>query len=356
MPPSVADITLGNCRVKGHLETAPSGAKTMVKPRRTKEQRLKDAEFIRLFREIKFTSLTEQVRLARVFWERDTLGRSTMTALLEPALGQIGWDARDTVPALIELLGDQKVEMRWASADALGSCGLDAVEAVPGLVRLLDGSFVRRWECEEPALLTAVDDPGQHRVNHEIEACNCRCSAARALGDIGAAAKDSAPSLIRASRDEDWNVRGEAIWALGQFGPVTDDVIPTLIEALRDPRDEVFDVALNALGWVGIEAPMATLPKLLEAALTDDNSDVQGNAFLLLGRLGSPAIPALIDALNHPSRNIRRLAAEEFATRGKLAGEAVPALTKALKDHDARVRKFAAHALEEVNAAEAPTR
>ena len=71
-----------------------------------------------------------------------------------------------------------------------------------------------------------------------------------ALGGIGPAAKGGAPSLIRALKDDDCDVRTEAIWALGELGPVPTQVIPTLIAALDDPDINIVDAAERALGMV----------------------------------------------------------------------------------------------------------
>ena len=49
------------------------------------------------------------------------------------ALGQIGPDARDAVPALNEALGDSQWAVRRQAALALGRMGAEARAAIPGL-------------------------------------------------------------------------------------------------------------------------------------------------------------------------------------------------------------------------------
>ena len=55
------------------------------------------------------------------------------------------------------------------------------------------------------------------------------------------------------------------------------------------------------------------------------------------------AVPALVHALENPSRNIRRRAAETIGEMQSPARDAVPVLTKAREDQDTGVRESAAY-------------
>lgn len=74
-----------------------------------------------------------------------------------------------------------------------------------------------------------------------------------------------------------------------------------------------------------------------------------------LGRIGDPAVPALISALHDlKDRELRVAAARALARIGPPAQEAVPDLITALEDDDEDLRKAAVHALGQIgNAASA---
>jgi HEAT repeat protein len=68
----------------------------------------------------------------------------------------------------------------------------------------------------------------------------------------------------------------------------------------------------------------------------------------VLVRVGRQAVPALRDALNHPSPVVRRWAATVLGGMGSEAEDALPALTEALSDVDSSVRRAAQTALEAI--------
>jgi HEAT repeat protein len=70
-----------------------------------------------------------------------------------------------------------------------------------------------------------------------------------------------------------------------------------------------------------------------------------------LGRIGKPAVPLLMNALQHRDPLARRQAALVLAKIGPEAAEAVPLLVGALDDQDAAVRRAAAKALGQIGPA-----
>lgn len=72
-----------------------------------------------------------------------------------------------------------------------------------------------------------------------------------------------------------------------------------------------------------------------------------------LGRIGRPAVPRLVEALQSPDATLRQQAADTLARIGPAADEAVPALVQALRDDDPLVRKSAARALGQIGPAAA---
>ncbi|HNV39418.1 MAG TPA: HEAT repeat domain-containing protein, partial [Methanoculleus sp.] len=135
-----------------------------------------------------------------------------------------------------------------------------------------------------------------------------RCDAARTLGKI----RDgrTIPALIGAMKDPDIDLRIHAAEALGEMGD--DRAKPALANALNDPHHRVrmeAAWALNRLGWV----PPNDLARAEHL--------VAGEQWNELVRMGRPAIPALIRALEVEYSGVRTGASEALRQLGQ------PALT-----------------------------
>jgi HEAT repeat protein len=171
-----------------------------------------------------------------------------------------------------------------------------------------------------------------------------RAAAAWALERDEAAARTSAPALLRALGDPNARVRGLVVSATGAAG--SKDAIPRLFEALGDPSQDVRWRAARALHRIGLEAPRDVAP--LSRALSSPDSYVRGFAAWSLGNMGTAAgdaVPALIEALSTDEAYGRGGAAAALGKIGPTAGKAVPALALGLKDPDATRRAHAARTL-----------
>src|SRR5262245_41109967 len=122
---------------------------------------------------------------------------------------------------LVRQLQSQNADVRGSAADALGQIGSDAKEAMP-------------------ALIAALKD----------QDANVRRYAAHALGQIGPDTKDTVPALIAALKDQDKWVRTTAVCALGKIRPDAKDAVLALITALKDRDVPVRQSAANALGRI----------------------------------------------------------------------------------------------------------
>ena len=88
------------------------------------------------------------------------------------------------------------------------------------------------------------------------------------------------------------------------------------------------------------------IPRLV-AELSDEQA--RADAILTLGKVGEPAVPALLKALDDPDREARRAAAMVLGHIGPVAKSALPALQKmANNDSEDRVREVAAKAVERI--------
>jgi HEAT repeat protein len=116
--------------------------------------------------------------------------------------------------------------------------------------------------------------------------------------------------------------------------------IASLIEKLKTNDERELDAAIKNLGKIGEPA----IPALMKA-LQDKNLLVRRSAALVLAKIGPPAIPDLAKALNNPDADVRSRAASALGGIGPEAKTALPQLVFLLQDSNAKVRSSAASAL-----------
>ena len=115
---------------------------------------------------------------------------------------------------------------------------------------------------------------------------------------------------------------------------------PDLIRALADSDPEVRAVAIYALGSRRDESAVTVLVN----CLADPSSFLARTAADALIHIGSPALPALTDALKHQDAQARGLAARALAHIKDPAS--IPALFNALEDDSAFVQYWADEGLD----------
>nr|MDJ0632665.1 HEAT repeat domain-containing protein [Xenococcaceae cyanobacterium MO_188.B29] len=147
-------------------------------------------------------------------------------------------------------------------------------------------------------------------------------------------------SLIELLDDEDENLRIITIAILGEIGEGATNAIPFFEEILKDTQKNNEDsrlMVVNALEKMGQPA----VPALI-TALQDDDYHVSYSAVGALSEIGQPAVPTLIAALQDEDYRVRSSA---VGALGEIGKPAVPALIAALQDDDYRVRSSAVGAL-----------
>ena len=270
------------------------------------------------------------------------------------------------VPALIEALGDEEVEVMQAAASALSAIGPpESNSAIPVLMNILRERKPPRFRAAERCmgwvrhaepgfeteLIDALADPD----------AGIRASAASLLGRIEAPASSAAvPALLGALHDDAEEVRFEAAQALAVIAPeVSAAGVPILHSVLlhgggwaymKDPVRpwERRKDAIRALERHG-SAAAVSVPALIDAldeyCLADRAADALGS----IGPLASAAVPALLRALRGPDQEIRDSAARALAAIGpEAASAAVPILLDRLREPDEYNRCSAANCLAEI--------
>jgi HEAT repeat protein len=170
-----------------------------------------------------------------------------------------------------------------------------------------------------------------------------RASACFAIRIYGERAVDP---LLVSLRDTIPFVRAAATEALGEIGDLRAKI--ALIQLTTDDEPDVQVIAVAALGHFQDKEVIRTLISLL----SDENYRVQIAAIDSLVRIGAPALPALIHALNDPTLLVRTNAA---AALGKLEDRAViPILLRYLDDPIEEMRQATARSLSRYGLAAIP--
>jgi HEAT repeat protein len=133
------------------------------------------------------------------------------------ALGRLGPDAQESVPALLQVYEDrnEEREIRWAAIAAFSQMGTGAEDAVPVMIQMMakDIDFAGAGQIQ-----LAVTQMGPAAVPELVqllqdESAEVRAHAAVALNWIGPGARDALPELIRSLEDNANSVRQGAAFA-----------------------------------------------------------------------------------------------------------------------------------------------
>src|SRR5262249_47339495 len=151
------------------------------------------------------------------------------------------------------------------------------------------------------------------------------------------------PGLIDLLEDKSEMVRRRAVMALAELGPEARLATSALIQSLKDPSALVRRWAIAALGAIGPKAP-AAIPALIES-LGDGDVKTRAVTAAALVKMGSRAVPRLLEALSHVDGHLRRYVVQILGKIGK-GPDVEAALLARLQDGDADVAGAARAALE----------
>ncbi len=196
----------------------------------------------------------QQVIKVRVKRESDyrELGLSIFKAL--------GSDAKQAIPALIDLFANDDDNISGYAANSVLQIGPDAI---PPLIATLSSTneITRRV-----AILT--------------------------LGGFTTNASAIVPTLLRCLQDQSQFTRRDAARSLGFMGGPTNAIVSALVERLKDEEFVVREAAAMSLGWIVAE-PERVVPALL--ACMEAETNLTGlplkNMLSALGRFGTNAKP-----------------------------------------------------------------
>ena len=168
--------------------------------------------------------------------------------------------------------------------------------------------------------------------------------AAYLLGEMGTAAQSAEAHLTNAARSGDWSLRGAATVALMK---IRKEPLDPLIEKLRDTSDwQAWYENAMMVGQFGSQAEPA-VPILLDA-LQHTNNIIQAHALIALGMIGrqpDKCVPAIVPFLTSPNISDRQKAMGALCAFGTNALPAKQAIQGVLSDPDPWVRRKAESAM-----------
>ena len=166
----------------------------------------------------------------------------------------------------------RKKRLIWSRFSISVMLHTDSLRSVPRLV---------------PALMNVLEDERE----------NVRASAAYALGEMGPVAAEAVDGLIALLTDESEEVRRHATSALGMIKEPVSKTVPALVRVLEDREDtDLAFFAAQALTRIGPDAVEA-IPALREA-LVSDSAYVRGFSSEALSQIGTAeALQALVPFL-----------------------------------------------------------
>jgi HEAT repeat protein len=267
---------------------------------------------------------------------------SSVRGLALDGLAKIGAPA---VPALVDALGSNWVDVRVQAARHLGQSRISDKMVVIGLAHTLKdpNAMVRRSAAQAlqilgpgarlaaPALLAALRDPDD-AVRHQVFL---------ALTTVRGDAKEMVPALVKLLKDDKAQIRQNALAILSGYGA---PALPHIVAALKDVDPSVRQQAVFGLQAIPGDIKEA-LPALVPM-LKDANVNTRRITILLLGRVGDEAVPHLREALKDPAPNLRWTAANSLSNLGPAAKKAVPELVElAAGDTNITVRRMSMNAV-----------
>ena len=228
------------------------------------------------------------------------------------SLGTNKIKVKETIPFLIERLGDRNLSISWHASTALFKIGEESIRP----------------------LIKALGNEDKKIV----------IGATRALGEIGSKAKDAVPLLIKNLKNKNTDIKESAVIALGRIGAKDTATIRSLIELFYDPDPFINGEAAAALSRIG----KPSVPFLINS-IKIINENVRRCAAIALEKVGKNAKEAeetLVQLLENESDNVRYVAVYALENLESLSHKSIAALVKKLDDKNEDVRWSAAKVLE----------
>jgi HEAT repeat protein len=246
------------------------------------------------------------------------------------------------------LNGDSDVRVRLAAARSLGQLGKEAKNAIPALIQAL--------KRNQPLLrhgrdMVAVDDQVHRACIDSLskigadspEACHAltdiladknsavlQAPALSALEQMGPGAAPAVNPLLALLNTAPDNTKEQIVRVFQQVGRDAAPTLPALKKLMDSPNANLRKSALEAI--LSIDDNKASLHSILQTASTDKDAQLRRIAITLISRsdvAGAPAVGTLVHDLEHAKEpDARQAAIKSLGNLGPQAGEGLPLLVK----------------------------
>jgi HEAT repeat protein len=257
------------------------------------------------------------------------------------ALGDIGPDASDAIPALLESIDESASATNLTSARAIGQIG-----GAPELIKALDHkparfSVIQALIYAGPAARDAI--PRLLEILKTDDRPNVRNSVTWVLRRLGPHASDAVPALVELLEEQPASgsdIRHGAVEALESIGPAARKAVPALVKLIKSAAPDWLRAhAAVALSAIDQDHPLVLQTMVEILKLTSNSPWIERfRAIQVLEKLGpaaAPAVPLIIRELNEArnSRNSITISAAVMTVGaiGPDASDAVPVLIELLK-------------------------
>lgn len=260
-------------------------------------------------------------------------------------LCDIGPEAVDAVPALVEKLKDRRPEIRREATLALTAIG--STSAVEKIVPLLKDEPSRVAATYALGALGRIPADAERVIRTNVKsndgllATTSLWALARVHPDDMNLKRSTLTQLVARLKDRDPFVRAAAARALAALPPSPEIAGPIFEKALADADETTTHYMLDALAGLGSQAVPRLIAALKHSALRPQVANVLGQ----MGPTAAPATAALARLVNDPDPNVSIEATHALAKIGPGAKAALPALVEALQQTDGKPAHAAAYAL-----------
>ncbi len=269
------------------------------------------------------------------------------------ALAGIGPDARDAIPALISNFGHNDPAVRGAVVDAIAAIGTDALQptrdalaATEPLARATATRAIARLGAKARDTAPALID----LLKTERDPVT-RAAIFSALPAIEADAKNCIPPLLDALNDPDESVRNAAVGSLLLFHSEQKEIVSALSTLLQNPNPAIAGRAADLLGRIG--SPSASAIPALLAAMANRQPPPPPFIDALV-QIGPASVPEILRAISTEMPDAITREHWSVKTLQSMGGMAALPLGTALSDQNATIRLTAARALGEMGAPARP--
>jgi HEAT repeat protein len=266
------------------------------------------------------------------------------------SLREMGTGAAPAVPSLLRWMGEKPARLK-DGFNVLKAVGPGAATALPTLLRALENEDegVRVGALQVLKRMgPAAGDAHQalEKARHH-QSAKTRVWAACVLDGIhGGEVKKLLPAMLRSLKGENDDSKVTAADILAELGPAAKEAVPLLVRAALGTKSEaLISEASLALARIGMDA--GEMKPLIEALQRNYNDRRQCATEVLwdLGEGAFPVVPLLIERLRDTDPYVRQSAACLLCRIGPAMKDHVPALKQALRSHDPSVRHSVRRAL-----------